>query len=324
MAANQLTRATRFGPMCAVPPSRRVEPVFGKMHADELDIDASLVRRLVASQFPQWADLDVEPVDSSGTDNAIYRLGDDLAVRLPRRYSPTAQVERDMRWLPTLAPLLPVPIPVPLAKGEPGEGYPMPWSVVRWLEGEHPVPGRLTDPSLLAKDLAEFVAAFRSIDLPDGPPAYRGGPLAEQDAATRRAIEQLEGVIDTDAVTAAWEEALRAPDWDGPPVWVHADLMPGNLLVSGGRLRAVIDFGTTGVGDPACDVIVAWKVLPAGVREEFRTALQLDDATWARARGKALSIALIALPYYQDTNPVMANGARHTINEVLAEHAATR
>ncbi|WP_329427102.1 aminoglycoside phosphotransferase family protein [Streptosporangium sp. NBC_01495] len=292
----------------------------GRMHADEMEHDVPLVRRLVATRFPRWADLPVEPFDSSGTDNAIYRLGDDMAVRLPRRAGSAAQVEKDLRWLPRLAPLLPVPVPVPLGKGIPTEDYPLPWSVYRWLDGENPSPGHLTEPGPLARDLAAFVAAFRRIDLPDGPPAYRGGPLATLDAPTRTAIEDLRGMIDTDAATAAWEVALETPGWAGPPVWIHSDLMPGNLLLVRGRLGAVIDFGTAGVGDPACDLIVAWNLLPAGVRDDFRAALRVDDATWARGRGRALSIALIALPYYRDTNPVFAANARHVIHEVLTDH----
>ncbi|GAA4182835.1 aminoglycoside phosphotransferase family protein [Streptosporangium oxazolinicum] len=292
----------------------------GRMHADEVEHDVPLVRRLVATRFPQWADLPVEPFDSSGTDNAIYRLGDDMAVRLPRRAGSAAQVEKDLRWLPRLAPLLPVPVPVPLGAGRPTEDYPLPWSVYRWLDGENPSVGRLTEPVPLARDLAAFVAAFRRIDLPDGPPAYRGGPLATLDAPTRIAIDDLRGMIDTDAATSAWEAALEAPGWAGPPVWIHSDLMPGNLLLVRGRLGAVIDFGTAGVGDPACDLIVAWNLLPAGVRDDFREALRVDDATWARGRGRALSIALIALPYYRDTNPVFAANARHVIHEVLADH----
>ncbi|MGJ6965274.1 aminoglycoside phosphotransferase family protein [Streptosporangium sp. G11] len=292
----------------------------GRMHADEMEHDVPLVRRLVATQFPRWADLPVEPFDSSGTDNAIYRLGDDMAVRLPRRTGSAAQVEKDLRWLPRLAPLLPVPVPVPLGAGRPAEGYPLPWSVYRWLDGESPSAGRLTEPGPLARDLAAFVAAFRRIDLPDGPPAYRGGPLETLDAPTRTAIGELRGTIDTGAATAAWEAALETPGWAGPPVWIHSDLMPGNLLLVRGRLGAVIDFGSAGVGDPACDLIVAWNLLPAEVRDDFRTALRVDDATWARGRGRALSIALIALPYYRDTNPVFAANARHTIREVLTDH----
>ncbi|GAA0384935.1 aminoglycoside phosphotransferase family protein [Acrocarpospora corrugata] len=288
-----------------------------KMHADEVDHDVPLVHRLIATQFPQWADLPVEPFDSSGTDNAIYRLGQDMAVRLPRRGTAG---DKDLRWLPRLAPLLPVPVPVPLGEGRPAEGYPFSWSVFGWLDGVNPSPETLTAPELLTKDLAEFVTAFRRIDLPDGPPGYRGGPLSLLDAPMRIALDDSRGLVDTDAVTAAWEADLKTPEWAGPPVWIHADLMPGNLLVVQGRLSAVIDFGTVGVGDPSCDLIVAWNLLPAAVRDDFRAALQVDDATWARGRGRALAIALIALPYYLNTNPVFAANARHVINEVLADH----
>lgn len=296
----------------------------GRLHADELDVDVPLVRRLVAAQFPQWADLPVVPFDSSGTDNVIFRLGDALAVRLPRRTGSRGQLERELRWLPRLAPHLPVPVPVPLGTGRPADGYPLPWLAYRWLDGANPVPGRLTEPSLLAGDLAELVAAFRRIELPGAPPAYRGGPLATQDAATRTALDQVRGMVDTEAAGAAWDAARNAPEWTEPPVWIHADLMPGNLLTVRGRLGALIDFGTVGVGDPSCDLIVAWYVLPAGARDEFRTALRVDDATWARGRGRALSMALNALPYYKDTNPVMAANARQVIAEVLADHRKAR
>ncbi|WP_349698230.1 aminoglycoside phosphotransferase family protein [Actinopolymorpha sp. B17G11] len=293
------------------------------MHADEIDIDADLVRRLLAARFPQWADLPIQHVPSSGTVNVLYRLGDDMAVRLPRMAGFFDDVEKEYEWLPRLAPLLPFAIPVPLGRGTPVEGYPCLWSVYRWLEGENPTAGRLAEPALLAKDLAEFVSAVRRVDLPGGPPAYRGGPLSTLDAPTRAAIDELNamgGMIDVQAVTAAWDASLHALAWAGPPAWVHADLMPGNLLTVGGRLSAVIDFGTVGVGDPACDHIVAWNLLPAGVRNDFRTSLQVDDATWIRGRGRALSIALIALPYYKDTNRAMADNAQHVIREVLADH----
>ncbi|MFC6080125.1 aminoglycoside phosphotransferase family protein [Sphaerisporangium aureirubrum] len=292
----------------------------GKMHADETDHDVPLVRRLIAAQFPQWSDLPVEPFDSSGTDNAIYRLGADMSVRLPRRPGSTTQIAKDLHWLPKLAPLLPFPIPVPLAAGEPAEDYPLPWSVHRWLDGENPAPGHLTRPALLAEDLAAFITAFRRIDLPGAPPAYRGGPLEKLDLQTRTAIHDLGASIDPMAATAAWEAALNAPGWTSPPVWTHADLMPGNLLVTDGRLTAVIDFSTAGRGDPAADLMIAWNLLPATVREDFREAVKADDATWSRARGRALSIALIALPYYKATNPAFAANARHVIQEVLTDH----
>ncbi|MFI7614710.1 aminoglycoside phosphotransferase family protein [Nonomuraea terrae] len=290
---------------------------MGTMHAGEAVIETGLVRRLLAAQFPRWADLPIEPCPSPGTVNAVFRLGDDLSVRLPRVEWGVADVGKEQSWLARLAPLLPVPIPEVLGAGTPGEGFPWPWSVCRWIDGENPEEGQVADPEGLAADLAAFVAAFRRIDLPDAPPAYRGGPPANLDAGTRKAIGELDGLIDTAAATEAWESALRAPGWDGPPVWVHADLMPGNLLVAGGRLTGVIDFATAGVGDPACDLIVAWNLLPPRGREVFRTALGADDAMWERGRGRALSIALIALPYYQETNPAFAANARHVIDAVL-------
>jgi aminoglycoside phosphotransferase (APT) family kinase protein len=295
------------------------------MHADEVKIDASLVRRLLAAQFPQWADRPIEPVTSAGTDNAIYRLGDDMAVRLPRIQAATGQVDKDQRWLPRLAPHLPLAIPVPLAKGIPAEGYPWHWSVYRWLKGETATIERLKDLHAAASELAEFVAALQRIDSTRGPPpgehnSYRGVPLAMRDAETREAIEALGGIIEVEEVTAAWEAALQVPEWKRPPVWVHGDLIPVNLLVLKGSLSAVVDFGCLGVGDPACDAMAAWTIFSGESREVFRTALGVDDATWERGRGWALSFGLIALPYYRDTNPALANIARHAIAEAVADH----
>ena len=296
------------------------------MRADELDTDAALVDRLLAAQFPRWAGLPIVRVESAGTDNAIYRLGDALAVRLPRIHWATGQPELEREWLPRLAPHLPLAVPVPLATGEPGEGYPWRWSVVPWLPGEN-ASAVGVDPREAAADLARFVLALQRIDTRGAPAAGRGVPLVKRDAPTRAAIEELRGLpelgLDLDAVTAAWETALRAPAWDGPPVWLHGDLQAGNLLAVEGRLSAVIDFGCLGVGDPACDSIFAWNFLSAETRDAYREALDVDDATWDRGRGWALSVGLIALPYYRVTNPVLADIGRHAIDEVLADHAAT-
>ncbi|MEW9549261.1 aminoglycoside phosphotransferase family protein [Nonomuraea sp. NPDC050783] len=327
------------------------------MHDDEVGTDAELVRRLVAAQFPQWADLPVERFPSPGTVNAVYRLGDELSVRLPLVERSVGDVRKEQEWLPRLAPLLPVPIPVVVGAGVPGEGFPFPWSVCRWLPGDNPEAGRGAAP--LVAGLAAFVTAMRRAGLPGGPRAYRGVPLSEKDAAARRAIADLEALnaepgpvdpaaahggpaadhgdpsdpaaahggpvdtIDTAALTAAWDLSVKTPAWAGPPVWVHSDLMPGNLLVSGdGRLTGVIDFATAGVGDPACDLMPAWNLLPASARPAFREALGTDDDTWARGRGWALVQALVALPYYLHTNPAMAANARYVLREVLADMIA--
>ncbi|MFD7700925.1 aminoglycoside phosphotransferase family protein [Streptomyces caelestis] len=286
-------------------------------------VDVGLVRRLVAGRFPQWAGLAVERFPSGGTVNAMYRLGDDMVVRLPLVQGGADDVLVERTWLPRLAPHLPTAVPEVLGEGRPAEGYPWPWSVYRWLAGENPEAGALGEPVSLAEDLAGFMAAMRSITLPGAPRAHRGGPVASLDAETRAAIEELRGIpqedVDCDAATAVWEETLRAPGWNGPPVWLHADLMPGNLLVNGGRLTSVIDFGCLGAGDPACDLFPAWNLLPAEAREVFREALDVDDATWIRGRGRTLSQALIALPYYRETNPAMAHNARHVIRAVLQE-----
>jgi len=296
-----------------------------KMHADEVDTDVALVRRLLAEQFPQWADLPIEPVRPLGTDNANYRLGEDMLVRLPRRERTTRTLEKERRWLPRLAPLLPLAVPLPLAEGMPAEGYPFVWSVYTWLKGENATNERIAQLDRLATDLAQFIAALQRIDPADGPSPgehnfFRGEPLARRDAETRAAIASLDGEINVDAVTAAWEEALRAPEWQRPPVWIHGDLDSRNLLVENGRLSAVIDFGSAGVGDPACDVMVAWKLLSADTRDIFRTALAIDDATWARSRGWALSQALMALSYYTlETNAVLVREAERWLVEVLAD-----
>jgi aminoglycoside phosphotransferase (APT) family kinase protein len=294
------------------------------MHADEVEIDAALVRRLLAAQIPRWAHLPVERATSSGTDHAIYRLGDTLAVRLPRRPSAASQIEKEQEWLPRLAPLLPLAIPEPVALGARGEGYPFPWAIYRWLPGESATLDEVSGSVEAARALARFVRALQRLDAAGGPPpgehnSFRGAPLAVRDARTRAAIASAAHLVDVPAVTEAWERALSAPAWDGEPVWLHGDLLPSNLLIEGGHLSGVIDFGMLGAGDPAHDVSAAWTTFGTQGRRAFLDELGVDRATQARARGWALSWALIALPYYVDTNPVLAGIARHAIAEVLAD-----
>lgn len=296
----------------------------GRMHSDEVETSPALVAGLLAAQFPQWSGLPIRPVPSAGTVNALYRLGDRLVARLPR-IDPGEQVAKETRWLPWLAPQLPLAIPQPLARGAPGAGYPWPWSVYRWLEGTEASGEHISDVQALARDLARFIAALWAIDPTDGPPpgahnGYRGEPLANRDRPTREAIALLAEAFPAPVMTGVWETALAQPPWPGVPVWLHGDLQAGNLLAQNGRLAAVIDFGCLAVGDPASDVMAAWLYLPAGARDTFRAALAVDDATWARARGWALTVGLIALPYYEQSNPPLAAIAQQAIQATIADY----
>jgi aminoglycoside phosphotransferase (APT) family kinase protein len=286
------------------------------MHADELDISEELVRRLVDTQHPQWRGEPLARVANWGTDNALYRLGDGLVVRLPPRPHNVGGLEKELTWLPRLAPALSVPVPAPVASGVPGDGFPLPWAVFRWLDGT-PALEAAVDYHRLAHGLAGLVQQLQALPLPERrPTGSRGVPLAERDDDVRARIPQLAGDVDTAAVTAVWEHALAAPVWDGPPVWMHGDLMPTNLLVRDGGLAGVVDWGTCTTGDPACEALLAWMTLDAGSRRTFRELLGLDDATWARARGWALSCAVMALPYYRQTYPLLASVARPTYAQV--------
>lgn len=301
----------------------RNEPVGRAAALVAPSIDGPLVTRLVHGQFPQWRHLPVTPVEFDGVDNCTFRLGDAMTVRLPSNEWYRLQVDKEQRWLPVLAPHLPLPIPVPLARGVPAEGYPFSWSVYRWLDGENASIECIDDLTEFATTLAGFLNTLRQIDPTDGPlPGqhnfFRGGPLETYDAETRRAIDALKGQVACDAATAMWDEAIRAT-WRDTAVWFHGDVAAGNLLVRDGRLAAVIDFGTSGVGDPACDVTIAWTLLSGESREAFRAALSVDSETWARGRGWALWKALITLVEHIDTNPVEAATARRIIDDVLGD-----
>jgi aminoglycoside phosphotransferase (APT) family kinase protein len=291
------------------------------MHPDEVAIGLPLAARLIAAQFPQWGHLPLTEVRSTGTDNAIYRLGGDLAVRLPRRRVVAAEADRLWRWLPRLAPHLPLAVPMPLARGVPGEGFPFPWLVCQWLDGQDVTRDPGIDLADAAVRLGRFVAALHRIDATGAPPTpYRGGPLSLLDDRVRGEIGDLgaDGAIDPRLVTAAWDRALAVPAWDGVPVWVHADLYPGNLLARRHRLAAVIDCGGLGTGDPATDLLPAWGWLTGPARRRIRAQVKPDDATWARGRGWALGLALGAVRYYRDANPALAASGRRAIATILA------
>lgn len=282
------------------------------MHDDEVVADAELVRGLLVRQFPTWSDLTLEVVPPTGTDNVIFRLGSSLVVRMPRIKAATTQVARDQEWLPQIAAHLPCPIATPMAVGLPDLGYPFPWAIHACLPGTNPTPG---DHPGLARDLAGFVVALRA--LTDGPPSSRPGPLATRDEAFRQSLATLRGEVKGAQVLDVWEHCLGAPTYDAAPVWRHADLTPGNLLVEDGRLAAVIDFGPSGLGDPAVDLVPAWRVLRGHSREVFRSLVGGDQGTWARARGWALSIAVLELAYYRTRSSALADAARTAISEVL-------
>ncbi|WCK01299.1 aminoglycoside phosphotransferase family protein [Agrobacterium tumefaciens] len=292
---------------------------------DRIVVTLEQARGLITSQFPQWAALDIRPVELSGWDNRSFRLGGDMLIRMPSAARYVAQVEKEHRWLPVLAPLLPVPIPVPLALGQSGEDYPFCWSVYRWLDGE-PLVRHLDniDLSAIAVDVAVFLKALHNIDASDGPLAgaqnfHRGGSLAVYDGEARASAARLAGEVDQPLAMEIWQLALSSR-WQGQGVWVHGDIAEGNLLVKDGRLSAVIDFGSSGVGDPSSDLILAWNVFDAQGRDVFRRALGLDEATWQRGRGWALWKALIVLDAERGRNEKMAEWSRRTIRGVFADH----
>ena len=288
-------------------------------------VDSSLVRRLVSGQFPQWGALPVRPVEPGGWDNQSFRLGEHMLVRFPTAEHYAAQVEKEHRWLPRLAPSLPLEIPASLAIGKPANGYPWKWSIYRWIDGDTAAPERITDLLDFARSLAQFLIALQRIDATEGPRPgrhnfYRGGSLKTYDAETKQAIAILKGKVDARVATEVWNSAL-ATNWARAPVWIHGDISAGNLLLRGGRLSAVIDFGLLGVGDPACDLVIAWTLFSGESREAFRAMIPLDSATWARGRGCALWKALIVAAGLNETNALESAQCLHIIGEVLEGHS---
>jgi aminoglycoside phosphotransferase (APT) family kinase protein len=284
-----------------------------RLHEDEFDIDDELVRTLLDRDLPALAAHPLCRLSASGSSNALFRLGEDMLVRLPRQPGGAKTIDIEAHWLPHIASQLPVAVPEVLAVGGPGFGYPERWSVVRWIDGRHPATPE-TDADQLASDLAEVIDALRAIDVPpaahDDPALrwYRAGPLSGIDSGIRSYIEQCRELadldLDLDACTALWDAAITLPEGGTPEKhWLHADLLAENLLVRDGRLSAVLDFGSLAVGDPTVDLIVAWEVLDARSRQAFRAALRVDEPTWQRGRAWALAIALMTFPYYWRSMP---------------------
>lgn len=296
---------------------------------ERVAVQTAQVRQLIEEQFPQWAGLPIAPVAKGGWDNWTFHLGTDMVVRLPSASEYAQAVEKEHTWLPVLAPQLPLPIPEVLAKGRPGEGHPHQWSVYRWLDGVTARADRIADPLRFAFDLAGFLAALQRVDADGGPQPgihnwFRGGTLRTFDKNTRRAFDELGDHLDVEMAREIWADALQAP-WDGVHRWFHGDIADGNLLLEGGQLAAVIDFGTCGVGDPACDLAIAWTTLTPQGRNAFRDRLSVDDATWARGRGWALWKA-IATCWYTYDDPADAgefDEAKRTVEEICSEFAGS-
>ena len=290
-------------------------------------IDVSLVRRLVADQFPDWSELPINPVEIGGHDNRTFRLGNEMSVRLSSAKAYAAHVKTEQLWLAKLAPHLPLPIPIPLGMGQPAHGYDWPWSVNRWLLGDNASSEQIADLGQFAADLANFLNALHQINTKNAPTPgpdnfFRGGDLRVYDDETRNCIRELRNVVDVAATTRVWNAALESR-WPGPPVWIHGDMAVDNLLVTRGRLCAVIDFGQLAAGDPACDVTIAWTLFSGSNRKTFRSELCVDAATWHRGRGWGIWKALLELRTERRTerrtNPTAAERAQRIINDILAD-----
>lgn len=297
------------------------------MHINEMWTDVSLVRSLLQTQFPHWAGSTIELVEAGGTDHALYRLGVDKLVRIPRTLGAAMQVEKEQFWLPRLRASMPIKVPHPLALGDATDFFPWPWSIYRWIPGAVADLNHLTSAADAAQSLGQFIVALARVNNRGAPQpgehnAFRGQALAERDTETRAAITALATQINASAALAVWEATLAAAPWHGAPVWIHGDMQPLNFLANDGKLCAIIDFGLMAAGDPACDLMVAWTFLTAETRPILRDVVKPDASTWARGRGWALSFGLIALSYYQQKNPMLAKIAAYAISEVLNEYFA--
>lgn len=304
--------------------------MFSHFANERLDIPRSLVVKLLKEQFPHWSHLEVIPVEPGGWDNRTFRLGRDMSIRLPSAQSYEVQVHKEHIWLPKLACHFSVSIAQPIALGRPSKDYPFYWSIYRWIEGESAHNVSLSDAELqkLAFDIAQFLRDLQHIKTDGGPlPGphnyHRGGNLTHYDNETRLSIVQCQSFINADLATSVWEQALSSR-WDKKPVWIHGDLSAGNILLENGRLVAVIDFGCLGIGDPSCDLVIAWTLLHKESRKIFQSELTLDQNTWLRAKGWALWKALITFSNIEDKYSIQANTQLAIIEEILADNSSCK
>ncbi len=294
------------------------------MHQGQVDVDGQLVQALIAQQHPQWRHLAVRRVRSGGTENAVFRLGEDLAVRLPLHAGAMSSLEKEVSWLPTVFADLPLESTSIEGVGTPTPDYPFPWAVVHWLEGADALCNHIGGNDASALALADWVRALWALPTAAVPPAgevsdSRGVPLPIRDADVRDALPRCAQLLDTRRAARVWRDALAAPPWTGLPVWLHTDLIPANLLVRHGSLCGVLDFGAIATGDPAYDLTPAWWVFDGERRATYLRRLHVEPGSdlWRRGRGLALSQALIALPYYLHTNPSMVAMSRRAVDQVL-------
>ncbi len=292
---------------------------MSKMHENELDIDEHLVKKLLADQFPEWAHLPVKRISSSGTDNAIFKFGDDTLIRVPRRADMLDTLQRQEKWVNPMAVHLPLAVPTLIAYGNPQDSFPWHWGIYSWIEGDNLYNNSTLDLNQAALDLAKFINKLQAFDSTNAPRSWRGVTLKSRDAEVRKAIDALKDEIDVQKITDVWNRCISVAEWDKDSVWIHADLLPTNILAQNGKLAGIIDFDGFGVGDPAVDLLPAWSIFTAESRDIFRKQLCVDDATWMRGCGWALSLAIIAIPYYRNTNSVLVAIAHKIIQELLSD-----
>ena len=289
-----------------------------KMHKNELAIDETVVHTLLKDQFPNLASLPIKAIISSGTENTLFRLGTEYIIRLPRIEWAVEGVNKEYEWVTKISRFLKTPVSEPFFKGIPNKFYPWPWTINRWNDGNNPDFEKGNEYESLSKDLACFSNELHGIKLSNGPSSRRGIPLKKQDVYVKKAIGELEGEIDSKSVTNLWNQLSNVSSWSKDPIWVHGDFLPGNILVKNNRLSAVIDFSHIGIGDPACDLVIAWSLFESSSRKIFMDNLRnIDDDTWERGRGWALSIALTMLPYYKNSNPILVALAKRMLENVM-------